>query len=77
MLSHQPIQGAHREIGAEALVPIIRPDPSRQPDVDMAQYRAVVRGIVNTLNTIDGEHTWGYVPQGRGKPGKVTCDHKK
>ena len=78
ILSHSPIPAhtgnpSRREIGATALVGIVRPDANRNPDRYPGRFRGLLTRIVDSIDAADPEHDWGLEPAATDPIGKVTC----
>lgn len=78
ILSHAPIPsraevGMRREIGATALVGVIRPDVNRDPERYPGRYRTLLRGIVEAIDSADRSHRWQLMDASTDPLGKVVC----
>lgn len=78
ILSHDPLPGkGYREIGTEALVPIVAPGAKRHPDHHPDEWRRLVERLCGVLDALDSDHHWEYVrDQPHDRYGKVRCTDK-
>lgn len=75
LLSHDPLPGrGYREIGTEALVPVVQPGAYRHPDHYPHQWRRLINALIQQLDDMDPDHRWEYVRPNDSDPwGKVRC----
>lgn len=73
VLSQAPLYEGVRRIGAQALVPIIAPPPSRDPDRYPGRYLAYLRRLIATIDRADNQHCWRW-ETGKHRLGNIVCE---
>lgn len=78
VLSHSPLPsraglGSRREIGATALVGVVRSDQSRDPKLHPGKFMGLLQRIIDTVNQSDPDHNWELEKAVTDPLGKVVC----
>jgi len=76
VLSHAPVYGDTRKLGVSALVPIVAPDPSRDPQDHLGRFLGYFRRLVDTLEAADAKHTWRWEASRSQPLGVVICQDR-
>lgn len=76
VLSHAPVYGSTRKLGVGALVPIVAPDPSRDPQNHRGRFLGYFRRLVDALEAADPKHTWHWEASQNQPLGVVICQDR-